>query len=258
MLFAGKIFKLVIVSIFLGGTLLMGETPDENKRTSLNGDSSNCGVITPSRTFIISDSELSRTMLTALQGNPDDAFRVMLHFKVGLNNRSEGVEWMNIGAENGHLEAQYALANILLNFSDDYYSEVRGIFWLYEMAKNGYRETVDWLQDLNLTLETAEPPDDSYFADDLSQFSEITTVIEDYKIGALQGNKKAALVLGKYFEEIKKDKDSFQYWYRIGAQNGSPECQYKLGQIMGEEEDESYQTRGRYWLDRAKKNDYKI
>jgi hypothetical protein len=54
--------------------------------------------------------------------------------------------------------------------------------------------------------------------------------------------------------DVKKDTDSFKYWCRIGVQNGSTECQYKLGQIMCEEEDEYDQMRRTYWLNRAKEN----
>jgi TPR repeat protein len=124
------------------------------------------------------------------------------------------------------------------------------------MAKIGYRldSTERELNRLGYTLETAQPPEDSFFPDNYAQLSE--TELDLCKTGALQGNRKAALLLGKYYEEITVDNELSEYWYRIGAQNGSPECQYKLGQILRGKDNQEDQIRGRFWLDRAAQNGY--
>lgn len=86
----------------------------------------------------------------------------------------------------------------------------------------------------------------------ISQLSEIE--LEAIKTGALQGNRKAALLLGTYFEKIVGDAELSKHWYRIGAQNGCPESQYRLGQILSAKEDRLDQIRGQFWLERAIKN----
>jgi len=230
----------------------MGETPDENKNTSCDIDFSGRRVISLNQRFIISENELPQVILDALKGDTNAAFKVMLHFNAGMSDSINGFKWRIIGAENGHHETQNSLVNVLLNFSDDDDSETRGIFWLYELAKIGYEGIEDDLQDYNYTPETVQPPDDSLFPDNYVLLSE--TELAECKTGALRGNRKAAQLLGKYYSEIKVDDELSEYWYRIGAQNGSPECQYILGQIMIAREDEFDQIRGRFWLDRAIKN----
>jgi TPR repeat protein len=239
---------LVLFLVFLfGGTLLMGESRDNQTIES-----------TPDY-FRIPENKLSKKTLYALRGNPEAAQRVAHHYIAGMDDFYKGVKWYIISTENGTLDAQYSLANILLDFSNnDNESRIRGIFWLYTMVNNGYRveETADWLKGLNYNLDTAKPPDDSFFPDNYAQLSEIE--ITDCRVGALQGNKKAALLLGKYYSEVKVDSELSEYWYRIGAQNGSPECQYELGQILLSKDDELNNVRGNFWLRQAAQNGYNI
>jgi TPR repeat protein len=198
--------------------------------------------------YILPKDELQNKKLAALAGNPDDAWVVASYYGFFTFDDDESIKWHTISAENGYQNAQYMLANILLNFYIDHDSKTRGIFWLYQMAKNNFRETVNWLHSLNFSLETAQPPDDKHFLGDFSNPSE--TVIADYKTGALQGNKQSALILGRYYEKI--DEEVAEYWYRIGAQNDSSECQYELSQVMSGKEDEFDKIRGKYWLDRSR------
>jgi hypothetical protein len=246
MFFGKTTFLLVrLFSIFFfGGTMLMCTSTNTIQHTvPLDYDIN-----------IIPEDELLQRMLDALSGDPDAASSVENHYAYGVHDDYESIKWLNIGAENGDGEAQYALANILLNYSIDFESKTRGIFWLHRMVQNEYRktETNAWLQRLGYTINTARPPDDSRFSD-YSKLSD--TGLADCKTGALQGNKKAAVVAGKYYEG--RDRDLSEYWYRIGAQNGSPECQYIFGQILIKKNGQFDQIRGKFWLDQSSKNGYK-
>ena len=216
-------------------------------------------IISTSDSFRISADGLSQKILDALRGDPEIAWRVCLHYKLAIHNYDEGIKWCIIGIENGSSDAQYSLANTLLNFSNNCSeSKIRGIFWLYTMIKNNYRieETNAWLKSCGYTLETSQPPDDRRFQYCYTQFSE--TEIASCRIGALQGNRKAALLLGKYYSEIKVDNELSEYWYIVGAQNGSPECQYELGQILLRKDSELDKVRGNFWLRQAIQNGYNV
>ncbi|MDR2409806.1 MAG: hypothetical protein LBE13_17085 [Bacteroidales bacterium] len=205
---------------------------------------------------IIPEDEMPKKIVEALAGSPDAANRIDWHYAFGIHDVDESLKWSYIGAENSHGESQYALANELLNFSADHESKIRGLFWLWKMVKNKYRETETkaWLQRLGYTLDTAQPPDDFHFPDAYLNLSD--TRLVDYETGALQGNKKAAFMLGMYYDKRKTDRDRAEYWYRIGAQNGSPECQYSLGQILTKKDDKYNRIRGTFWLEQAVKNGY--
>jgi TPR repeat protein len=229
----------------------MGEEPGDNKSTSYDNDFPDHGINLNAR-FKIPDNELSHLMLEALRGDPDAALKIMLHFSFGLANGVEGHKWRIIGAENGHLELQYSLASVLVSFRSGSDSKTRGIFWLWKMAKQGYRTTENWLRSIGFSIEDAQPPDDSLFFNDYTQINE--SQLEQYTEGALKGNKRAAWVLGDYYYKVRIDSEFSEYWYRIGAQNGSPECQVMLGQIMSSKADGLDQARGEFWLSQAEKN----
>ena len=197
----------------------------------------------------LSKRKLEKTMMLAVKGDGEAALLVERHFSIGYNDSNDATIWDTIGAENDYPESQYGLAYTLLDYSHDPESKLRGIFWLYKMVVIGYRDAEEWLEKKGYTLDTAQPPDDSLFPYEYTQLSE--TELEDCKTGALRGNKKTALILGKYYEEIEINNELSEYWYRIGAQNGNPECQYILGQIMSDRDDQLDQVRGKFWLDRA-------
>jgi TPR repeat protein len=199
--------------------------------------------------YIIPENELLQKKLDSLSGDTKASLEVSYHYVHGYKNYDDLIQWFTIGAENGVPEIQYALADRLIDFSDnDFDSKTRGIFWRWKAIKNGYeikrKEIV--LKKQSFTLDESQPPNDERFPDTYAQLSE--TELLTYKTGALQGSKKAAWLLGKYYDEITLDKDLAEYWYRIGAQNGSSECQYILGQIMLKRDNEYDQIRGRFWL----------
>ena len=242
-----------VLIFFVGALSLMCKAPDNIKSILfIDEPSDNIVWYGLNDSFDIPNDKLKQKIINALAGEPDESREIALYYGLFLFDYNESYKWFIITAENNHREAHYMLANILLNFPPDLDSKTRGIFWLYGMAKIGYRDTEEWLEREGYTLQTARPPDDSYFPDDYARLSE--TELEDCETGALQGNKKAAWLLGKYYSEIQVDNEFSEYWYRIGAQNGSPECQYILGQIMSTKEDELEQMRGKFWVDRAIQN----
>jgi hypothetical protein len=218
---------------------------------------------------IIPEEELQQKIIDALNGDPLTAKKLEYHYSsLLMRNHLEAFKWTVIAAENGAGDGHYLLSGTLIN--NNFESRTRGIFWLYTMVKNGYRKTEDDLIYYGYTQETAKPPDDDHFPYNYLQLSE--NEISNCRTGALQGNGKAAFLLGKYYSEIKvdselsenwyiigvQDSSPAEYWYRVGAQNGSPECQYELGQILLKKDDELNKIRGNFWLRQAAQNGYNI
>jgi hypothetical protein len=234
---------LIIFVFFVGGIL-----PVCNSHNVYGGGISS----TPDGRKIIPENELPQKILDALSGDPNAALALDRHY-IGLDER---LKWIIIGTENGAMEALYGLQIILLDSSNDFEDNTRGLYWLYRLVQVGYRfeSTEARLGRNGHTLETAQPPGDSSFPDTYAQLSE--TEINECRIGALQGNRKAALLLGRYYSEITADNELSEYWYRIGAQNLSTECMYALGQILLRKDDRLDQVRGRFWLERATQNGY--
>jgi TPR repeat protein len=195
--------------------------------------------------FIIPENELPQKILNALAGDPVSSSALARHYSYGRYNYNESLYWHIIGTENGNFETQYGLVYHFLYTNNDE-MKTRGIFWLYMLAKDDYRETRGLLEVIGYSLDTARPPDDENFSNDYLQLSETEIVL--CKKGALQGNKKAAQLLGKYYEKIEINRELSKYWYRIGTQNGDIECQYILSQILLAEDDELAQIRGLFWM----------
>jgi TPR repeat protein len=220
--------------------------------------------------------ELQQKILDALDGDPQDSRSVVLHYGPGMQNYDESFKWNAIAAENGSGEGYYRFSNILINFGDksDYRYRIRGTYWLYTMVKNNYRiETTEgWLNYLGYSIDTAKPPEDGSFPDNYTEF--LISDIIFCGTSALQGGKKPALLLGKYYEgttvAVNNELSEFwarigalsnnlsEFWYRIGAQNGSFECMYELGQIFIAKENELDQRRGKFWLKQAAQNGYNL
>jgi TPR repeat protein len=234
LLLIGGIILCIIVILLMYKLLVSVETSDMGDGYPL---------VNPS--YFFSEDELPQKKRVALAGDPNVAENLSQYYK---KQRDVSFEWQIIGAENGNITSMYVLAGLFIDYNYD--PRIRGIFWLYMLAENNNQNAKEWLGDIGYTFETALPPDDNNFPDNYAQFSE--TELAHCKTGALQGNRKIALLLGKYYSEIAIDNELSEYWYRIGAQNGSSECQYKLGQILSGKDDEFDQVRGQYWLDHAR------
>jgi len=210
--------------------------------------------------LILTEDELSQKIPDALNGDQMAAYKIALHFHMGparVQNMDKTLEWLAISVENGNSEAQYVLATIMINrrsHNEKFYT--RGIFWLYGLARIAYMDTEAMLNRNGYTLETARPPDDSGFPFDYTKLFE--TELVKCEEGALRGNIKASLLLAKHYEEITGDNELAEYWYRIGAQNGSLECQYKLSQILSRKDDQLAQIRYKFWFDRVIKDGYDL
>jgi TPR repeat protein len=227
------------------------------------------GYVTSS-IFRLSESELAQNIPDALKGDPEAAYRIALHLGFVSRDPITGYEWVEIAIENGNLNAQIFYTRVFVYDENKYFS-TRGIFWLYGLAIISYDEYYEYygesakyyVEDAEIQLnrfgystETAKPPDDDQFPHDFSQLSE--TELSACETGALQGNRKASFLLGKYYGEIAADNELSEFWYRIGAQNGNPACMYELGQIMSKKNDPLDQTRGKFWLGKAGQNGYNL
>jgi hypothetical protein len=248
------LFFIVIIMLFFLIRGIFGMAESRNKVESSNIVTLDLSLLIYSATrgYIIPENELQQKKLEALSGDTKSALTVSYHYVHGYITGNEIIEWFTIGAENSEPEIQYALADRLINFSDnDPDCETRGIFWLYMAIKNGYKikESEALPNKLGYTPAKARPPSDKRFPGTNTRLSK--TKLAAYKTGALQGNMKAALFLGKYYSETAVDNELSEYWYRIGAQNGTPECKYRLGQIMLGRDNEHDQIRGRFWLEQA-------
>jgi len=251
---------LVFFAIFISFFLLKGNflTEKFQKNKDIVKIDLSMLLYVPTRRYFIPENELPQKLLDALSGDIKASLTVSCHYVHREIIGNEIIHWFIIGAENGEPEIQYALADRLLNFSNnDLDSKIRGIFWLYKTIKKGYKkkESKAMMNKFGCNFAIARPPADKRFSHDYKQFTE--DEIANCRIGALQGNGKAALLLGSYYSEIALDKDISEYWYRIGAQNGSSECQYRLGQILIGRDNEHDQIRGRFWLEQATRNGYK-
>jgi TPR repeat protein len=239
---------LLILSSIIGGISVMCT----GKASELPADE--FGYPTSASYFMLSEDELVLKIPDALNGDPEVAYGLALHFLSGSHDRLKGYEWVEIATENGQLEAQ-KFYTMVFAYNEKKELNARVVFWLYGLAKIRYDEYAEVeLNRYEYTIETAQPPDDDQFPDNYSQLSE--TELAGCETGALQGNRKAPFLLGKYYGEVAEDSELSEYWYRIGAQNGSPDSMHELGQIMSRKDDPLAQIRGKFWLDKAAQSGY--
>jgi len=250
MILLNKTILLQITFFFLAGGLSVMSVPLEHSSEDLiKNDPLEPSVIILSHLSRLPENELLQIKIAALSGDASSAFRIIRHY----TDTSEIIKWLIIGTENGHLEMQLGLGNLLLNVRRDFESNNRGIFWLHQLAIVNYRNAEAWLNRFGISIEEAQPPDDSLFYNEYTELN--SSMLEQYKEGALRGNKRAAWILGKYYSEIQSNNDLSEYWHRIGAQNGNPESQYILGQILINKENNFDQIRGEFWLRQAAKQE---
>jgi TPR repeat protein len=226
----------IFTFLFIGG-ISMCQSNDEGKARN------------PSASLIIPAQELEELSIKAIRGDGEAAMRISQHYSIGHNDESIGLYWDTIGAENDHTGNQWNLSYSLM-YSNKL--DMRGIFWCIQAARGGEEYAINKLRRLGIS------PDTQYFDeivytnnDGISSENEIEACTEN----ALKGSTKAALVLANYYRKIN-DKQSMGYWYRIGAQNGNPECQYSYGQILKQKEGEDNHIRGDFWINKAIKNGF--
>lgn len=213
-------------------------------RSSTEGKARN-----PSASLIIPDQELEDLSIKAMRGDGEAAIRISQHYSIGYNDAILGLYWETIGAENDHTGSQWNLS-YTLTYSDKL--NTRGIFWCIQAAKGGEKYAINSLRRLGISLEN-QYFDDVAYANTDGIFSE--DEIEANMENALRGSTETALALSNYYGTIN-DKQSMEYWYRIGAQNGNPECQYKYGQMLLEKEGINDHIRGDFWINKAIENGF--
>jgi TPR repeat protein len=209
-----KIYLLLFISVFLViGGIVMSQPNDEVK------------AINPSALLKISDGKLEELSIMAIRGDGEAAKTISRHYSIGLNDESLGLYWFTIGAENDHASSQWNLSYRLT------YSEklnTRGIFWCIQAAKKREEYAINHLRRLNISPDIQLFDEMTYTNTD-GNLSEVEISLS--KENAFKGSGKSALFLSNYYGAIN-DNQSMEYWYRIGAQNGEPECQYRYGQIL--------------------------
>jgi hypothetical protein len=206
-------------------------------------------VISPSSSTLIPVKELKELSLKAMRGDGEAAKRISRHYSIGYNDASMGLYWAVIGAENDYSDSQWSVS-YQLTYSNSL--DTRGIFWCIQAARKGKEYAIDNLRRLGIS------PDIQYFEEieytntggSLSE-DEIAAIREN----ALKGSGRAALALSNYYSTMN-DNELMEYWYKIGAQNGDSECQYKYGQTLKTKEGIYNHERGNFWINRAIKNGF--
>lgn len=207
--------------------------------------------VTPSSSYILSSSEIERLSLEAVKGNGEAALQLVNYYKFGIFEEDEVFSWVIVGAENENVILEYNAAFELLKGDKD---DIRGVYWLRIAALNGNVLARNRLVNrLGLPLEL-EIPDDISFPYAYENIS--PQEIAYCKEGALKGNGKASLIVANYYRAIIKDVISAERWYRIGAQNGDFECQYRYGHILKGKEGIYDHERGDFWINKAIENGF--
>ena len=86
--------------------------------------------------LVIPKEEIPALKVKALNGDPQAARRLVLHYGSGLAPPGAYDFWLKIGAENGDPISQYTLGMQLLN-EPDRLMKFRGVFWLKSARKLG-------------------------------------------------------------------------------------------------------------------------
>jgi TPR repeat protein len=204
-------------------------------------------AINPSTSAIIPGFELEELSLKAMRGDGEAAKRISQHYSIGFNNSSMGLYWALIGAENDYSDSQWSVS-YQLTYSNSL--DTRGIFWCIQAARKGKEYAIDNLRRLGI------PPEIQYFEE--IEYTNINGNLSDaemeaMKKNALKGSGRAALALSNYYSTMN-DNELMEYWYRIGAQNGDPECQYRYGKILKKKEGIYDLERGDFWTNKVVEN----
>jgi TPR repeat protein len=239
-----KIFLVLLAVFTLEGGIAMA-------RGVINGNDS---------ARIKSRARLERLFHEAVQGSAEAAQHLTSHFKYGQSTETEetralALHWCAVGAENGDGSNQWNVSsqwNFGYMLTRNNKTDTRGIFWIKMAARNGEQYAKNELGRLGISTDEGPPPD-VQFVFDGREVPE--SEIERCKEGALQGSQKAALVLAEHYRAIN-DGEAAEYWYRIGAQNGSVECQFTYGQLLAGKPETLDRERGEFWLKKAKQSGY--
>lgn len=194
--------------------------------------------------FYIQNNELKEKELLALKGDAESADDLSFFYTFSEEIQKEKIQyWASIAAENdstGRCQYNY----FVLITSDVYKLDdfKRGLFWLYKSSQLNYKNAID-----SIYLKKDDPlwfsfADDTLFRIPISNETEIET----YKEAAICGSGNAALRLSEIYKK-QEDKKQYEYWLRIGAQNGSKECMKEYVAMLRESSDEYDNIRAEFW-----------
>ncbi len=194
--------------------------------------------------FYIQNNELKENELLALKGDAESADDLSFFYTFSEENQKEKIQyWASIAAENdstGRCQYNY----FVLITSDVYKLDdfKRGLFWLYKSSLMNYKnasKNIYFKKDDPVWFEFA---DNSLFVKPITDESDI----DSYKNAAICGSGNAALRLLELYNN-QNDSQLYEYWLRIGAQNGSKECMKKYAEILKQSTDKYDNIRAEFW-----------
>ena len=204
-----------------------------------------CMADTP---FNIEHDRMESIIRSALNGNAKSANDLALYYEFSqnisaVNRDSKTLYWLMIAAENdtkGFYMKELSSYLIATNPT----SKDRGLYWLYLSSKRGNQEAREDIENIYYKYNFE-------FANDSDFTNSIINNKEDYIIGALHGSGEAALHLSHYYRDAN-DINQYEYWLRIGAQNGSKKCMKDYANLLRRSSDKYDNIRAEFWKKKAK------
>lgn len=146
--------------------------------------------------------------------------------------------WALIAAENDDTGFfMKELSSLLISTNPK--SKDRGLYWLYISSQAGCEEASEDIKEIYYKY-------NFHFADDSEFLLFELTDLEYFKTGALHGSGVAALHLAHYFKSLN-DTEQYEYWLRIGAQNGNKTCIKEYALLLQKSSDEYDVVRATFW-----------
>ena len=87
--------------------------------------------------YSLSKEEFDRLAVSAMEGTPADAQRIVEFFVFSKRDAKKAEHWARIGAENGSAESQFQMFQIL-SVSRKVDDHRRALFWLKKSAESGH------------------------------------------------------------------------------------------------------------------------
>jgi TPR repeat protein len=71
------------------------------------------------------------------------------------------------------------------------------------------------------------------------------------KVQAMKGSPSAARMLARHYMKLPDGENTFEFWSRIAAENGSAAGQWNYAVSLEKEKDSLSRIRARFWIERA-------
>ena len=202
--------------------------------------------------FDIDSDQLKEKELLALKGDASSAddlsfFYTFSEDTADNENNKKINYWASIAAENdstGRCQYNYYVLITSEPFKLDNFK--RGLYWLYKSSEIGYKNAKDDVFFKKDSSDWFEFSNDILFKKQIENKKELS----DYEEAAICGSGNAALNLYKYY--LWNNDKSYNYWLRIGAQNGNKECMRKYAEFLRKSSDKYDNIRAEFWEKRSK------